>query len=385
MNNFAFANPTKILFGQGQIENIVREIPTDARILMVYGGGSIKRNGVYDQVIKALNGYELVEFPGVTSNPEFELLTDAVEIVRREKLNFILAVGGGSVIDGSKFISAAAPYDGNPWDIVCRKVEVKEAVKLGVVLTMPATGSEMNSGAVVSRRAIKEKRSFGSPLLYPTFSVLDPSIIASIPKRQLVNGVVDAFMHTLEQYLTYSEGGRLQDRFAEGILLTLKEVSDQVTVNPNLCEPAENFMWACTWALNGWISQGVPSDWGVHALGHELTALFGIDHARTLAIIAPRYYEHLIAEKEEKLSQFAERVWDIHDGSRRERAEEGIRRLESFFHSLDVKTRLRDYTDSVEGTAEEIASRFQERGWLGIGERQSVTPEDVEKIVKSAY
>lgn len=386
MNNFIYKNPTAILFGKGEIANIDAQIAKDARILLLYGGGSIKRNGVYEQVVNALGQRYIVEQSGVPANPEYDVLMEAVEKVRSEKLNFILAVGGGSVIDGAKFIAAAAPFKGyDAWDIVSQKSEIESAIPFSTILTLPATGSEMNSGAVISRRSIKEKLSFGSPLLFPQFSVLDPQVISSLPQRQLVNGVIDAFVHTLEQYMTYTVDGRLQDRFSESLLQTLIEVSQKVVNDPTDYDAAANFMWACTWALNGWIAQGVPSDWGVHALGHELTALFGIDHARTLAIVAPRYYEYLIEVKKDKLAQMAERVWGIHADNQTMAANEAIQQIEQFFQSLGVATRLSAYTDQPEGTAQTIAQRFTERGWLGIGEQHNVAPKDVEKIILSTY
>ncbi|MDP8051438.1 iron-containing alcohol dehydrogenase [Pasteurella atlantica] len=385
MKNFQYKNPTKILFGQGQIANLSQEIPEDARILMLYGGGSIKRNGVYDQIINTLKDYTLIEFSGVPANPEYEILMEAVKTIKENQLDYILAVGGGSVIDGAKFISAATHYEGDAWDILAKKAEIKLAVPFSAVLTLPATGSEMNSGAVVSRRATKEKLSFGSPLLFPQCSVLDPTVIQSLPKKQLVNGVTDAFTHVLEQYMTYPAGGLLQDRFAESILQTLIEVGETVVNDPNDYQAASNFMWSCTMALNGLISQGVPSDWGVHAIGHELTALFGIDHARTLAIVAPRYYEHCFETKKEKLAQYAERVWQVTEGNLEQKAQQGILKTEQFFNSLGIETTLSAYTEDYNGSAEIIAERFTQRGWLGLGEHQAITPNDVQQIVKNTY
>lgn len=386
MNNFEFKNPTKILFGKGQIENINNEIPKEAKILLIYGGGSIKRNGIYDQVIHALKDREIVEFGGVPANPEYETLMEAVSVIKAKNLDYILAVGGGSVIDGTKFISAAVKYTGDDaWNILAKKEPVKEAVPFATVLTLPATGSEMNSGAVISRRATKEKLSFGSPLLFPQFSVLDPTVIQSLPKRQLVNGIVDSFVHTLEQYMTYPAGGRLQDRFSEGIMQTLIEVGAKVVENPSDYELASNFMWSCTMALNGLISKGVPTDWGIHAIGHELTALHGIDHARTLAIVLPSYYRYCFEDKKQKLAQFAERVWHITDGTLDEKAHQAIEKIESFFHSLEVQTRLSEYTDNHTETAQIVSERFTQRGWLGIGEHQKVTPEAVKEILENAY
>ncbi len=386
MKNFIYKNPTKIIFGEGQISKLGDEIPRDYKILMLYGGGSIKKNGVYDRVIEALKDHSLIEFGGIPANPEYEILLEALELFKRENAQYILAVGGGSVIDGAKFIAAALRYEGSdPWNILSKKEEVKSAVPFATVLTLPATGSEMNSGSVVSRRATKEKLSFHSPFIFPQFSILDPTVIQSLPERQIVNGVVDAYMHTLEQYMTYPAGGILQDRFAEGILQTLQEVGGRVMADPKDYEGASNFMWSCTLALNGLIAQGVPTDWGVHAMGHELTALFGIDHGRTLAIVAPRYYEYCFEGKKEKLAQYAERLWGISEGTVDELAKRGIKKMEEFFNSLGVDTKLSHYTQEYEGTAEKIAGRFKARGLSGIGEHGTVTPDDVEKIIKNTY
>lgn len=385
MNNFIYQNPTKIIFGKGQIEKLRQEIPKEAKILMLYGGGSIKKNGIYDQVMSALENHNVEEFGGIPANPEYEKLLQAVERVRSENFDFLLAVGGGSVIDGTKYISAASKYDGDIWEMLKNKVKIAEAIPFASVLTLPATGSEMNSGFVVSRRETKEKLSMGSPLLFPKFSILDPSVIHSLPERQIVNGIVDAFNHVLEQYMTYPIGADLQDRFAESILSTLIYDAPKVIKNKEDYAACSNFMWSCTMALNGLISQGVPTDWAVHGIGHELTALFNIDHARTLAIIGIPHYRHNFEAKKEKLAQYAERVWNISEGTLEEKANKAIEKTEEFYHSLNVKTRLSEYTEDFNNTAEVIAMRFVERGWLGIGENQMVKPEDVKKIVEMSY
>lgn len=385
MNNFIYQNPTKIIFGDGQIERLSKEIPANSKILMLYGGGSIKKNGVYDQTTEALKNHQIIEFGGVPANPEYEILMEAVEVVKKEKIDFILAVGGGSVIDGTKFISAASTYDGDTWEMVKTKAKIEDAIPFGTVLTLPATGSEMNSGFVVSRRETKEKLSMGSPLLFPQFSILDPNVINSIPERQVVNGIVDAFNHVLEQYMTYPIGADLQDRFAESILSTLVNDAPKVLENKEDYAAKANFMWSCTMALNGLISQGVPTDWAVHAMGHELTALYGIDHARTLAIIGIPHYKHNFEAKKEKLAQYAERVWGITEGSLEDKAKQAIDKTEEFYHSLGVKTKLSEYAENIEKTAETIEQRFTERGWSGIGENQIVTPQDARKIVEMSY
>jgi NADP-dependent alcohol dehydrogenase len=386
MKNFEFKNPTKIIFGKDQIKSIKNEIPAEAKVLMLYGGGSIKKNGIYEQVKTALADHQVMEFGGIPANPEYEVLLNALKVIKDENISYLLAVGGGSVIDGTKFLSAAALYDGaEPWDIPKNKIPTLKGMPFGTVLTLPATGSEMNSGAVITRAETKEKFTMGGAGLFPQFSVLDPQVIASIPQRQLANGITDAFNHVLEQYLTYPAHANLQDRISEGILQTLVEIAPKIMADPSDYEAASNFMWSCTMALNGLIQKGVPTDWAVHAMGHELTALYGIDHARTLAIIAPRHYEYNFETKKEKLAQYAERVWNIKDGSIDEKATAAIKRTEAFFQNLGIETRLSAYTEDYEGTAEEISKRFKERGWEGLGEHQKLTSVDAEKIVKMAY
>ncbi|SDH63229.1 iron-containing alcohol dehydrogenase [Winogradskyella thalassocola] len=386
MNNFEFKNPTKIIFGKDTIEKLENEIPKDAKVLLLYGGGSIKKNGIYDQVKTALSKVDVVEFGGIPANPEYAKLMEALKVIKDENITYLLAVGGGSVIDGTKFLSAAAVYDGEtPWDILTQNIRTEKGMPFGTVLTLPATGSEMNSGAVVTRAETQEKLAMGGPGLFPEFSILDPQVITSIPERQLANGLTDAFTHVLEQYMTYPVGALLQDRFAESILQTLIEVAPIVMKDPTDYKAASNFMWSCTMALNGLIQKGVPSDWAVHAMGHELTALFGIDHARTLAVIAPSHYKFNFEAKKEKLAQYAERVWNVTEGSTDDKAYAGIEKTTAFFHQLGIDTKLSDYTKDYEGTAEKIAKRFTDRGWLGLGEHQSLSPDKVEKIVKMAY
>lgn len=386
MNNFEFKNPTKIIFGKDSIEKIKNEIPEDAKVLLLYGGGSIKKNGIYDQVKTALSKVDLVEFGGIPANPEYAVLMDALKVIKDEKITYLLAVGGGSVIDGTKFLSAAALYEGDtPWDILKNNIATKEGMPFGTVLTLPATGSEMNSGAVITRKETQEKLAMGGPGLFPVFSILDPQVIASIPERQLANGITDAFTHVLEQYMTYPIGASLQDRFAESILQTLIEVAPKVIKDPTDYKATADFMWSCTMALNGLIQKGVPGDWAVHMMGHELTALFGIDHARTLAVIAPSHYKYNFEAKKEKLAQYGERVWNITEGSIDDKAYAAIDKTEAFFNELGIDTKLSDYTKDYEGTAEKISQRFTDRGWLGLGEHKSLSPDKVEKIVKMAY
>ncbi|GGW63739.1 NADP-dependent alcohol dehydrogenase [Winogradskyella epiphytica] len=386
MNNFEFKNPTKIIFGKDTIEKLETEIPKDAKVLLLYGGGSIKKNGIYDQVKTALAKVEVIEFGGIPANPEYSTLMDALKVIKDENITYLLAVGGGSVIDGTKFLSAAALYEGDtPWDILTQNIRTEKGMPFGTVLTLPATGSEMNSGAVITRAETKEKLAMGGPGLFPEFSILDPQVINSIPERQLANGLTDAFTHVLEQYMTYPIEALLQDRFAESILQTIIEVAPKVLKDPTDYKAASNFMWSCTMALNGLIQKGVPGDWAVHAMGHELTAMFGIDHARTLAVIAPSHYKFNFEAKKEKLAQYAERVWNITEGSIDDKAYAAIQKTKAFFHELGIDTKLSDYTKDYEGTAETIAKRFTERKWMGLGEHQSLSPDMVEKIVKMAY
>ena len=386
MNNFEFKNPTKIIFGKNSIEKLTDEIPKDAKVLLLYGGGSIKKNGIYDQVKTALSNVQVIEFGGIPANPEYAVLMDALKVIKEDNISYLLAVGGGSVIDGTKFLAAAALFEGdNPWDILSKNIKTEKGMPFGVVLTLPATGSEMNSGAVITRKETKEKRTMGGPGLFPEFSILDPQVIASIPERQLANGITDAFTHVLEQYMTYPIGALLQDRFAESILQTLIEVAPKILKDPKDYTAASDFMWSCTMALNGLIQKGVPGDWAVHAMGHELTALFGIDHARTLAVIAPSHYKFNFEAKKEKLAQYGERVWKITEGTTDDKAYAAIERTVGFFHRLGIDTKLSDYTKDYEGTAETISKRFTDRGWLGLGEHQSLSPDKVKEIVKMAY
>lgn len=386
MNNFQFKNPTSILFGKGQIKNLSAEVKKGSKILMLYGGGSIKRNGVYDQVKEALSDYEVIEFGGIPSNPEYSTLLEALKVIKEQHIDFLLAVGGGSVIDGTKFLSAAALYTGDtPWDMLTANKPITEGMPFGTVLTLPATGSEMNSGAVITRREIKEKLAMMGPGIFPQFSVLDPEVIKSIPLRQLANGLADSFTHVLEQYITYPTGAILQDHFAESILQTIIEIAPTVMKDPSDYQAASNFMWSCTMALNGLIQQGVPGDWAVHGMGHELTALYGIDHARTLAIVLPSHYRYHFEAKKLKLAQYAERVWNVNTGTIEEKAKAGIDKTEDFFHSLGIKTKLSEYTDDYAETGTIVSDRFTQRGWLGIGEHGTLTPADAKKIIEMSY
>lgn len=386
MNNFQFKNPTKIIFGKDQISILSSEIPENSKILLLFGGGSIKKNGIYEKVKNALLNFEVVEFGGIPANPEYSVLLEALEVIKSQNITFLLAVGGGSVIDGTKFLSAAAHYKGDlPWDLLTDNKPILKGMPFATVLTLPATGSEMNSGAVITRKETQEKLVLSGPDLFPVFSILDPQVIQSIPKKQIANGLADAFMHVLEQYLTYPNNALLQDRFAEGILQTLIEVAPNILNDTSNYKAASNFMWSCTMALNGLIQVGVPTDWAVHMMGHELTALYHIDHARTLAIIAPSHYRYNFEQKKEKLAQFTERVLKIYNGTIDEKAKIGIDKIEAFFHSLGIKTKLSDYTDDYLGVETKISKRFTDRGWISLGEHKNLKPADIEKIIMMTY
>lgn len=387
MLDFELYNPTKLVFGKGKIDKLASLVPVKAKILLAYGGGSIFKNGIYEQAIKNLAGFEVIEFGGIEANPHFETLMKAVEIVRDKKIDFILAVGGGSVIDGVKFISAAVLFEGNPIDILKKRILFKDLSKVipfGTVLTLPATGTEMNSGAVVTIVATQEKLDFGGSAMFPKFSICDPTVIVSLPKRQLQNGVVDAYVHVLEQYLTYSHDGYLQDRISEGILQTLIQVGPSVVENPADYTLASNFMWSCTMALNGLIQKGVPSDWATHMIGHELTALYGIDHARTLAIIGPNLYRVMFETKKGKLAQYGKRIFNL-TGSDDEIANEAINKTVGFFQTMGMKTKLSECTGDYTKTADFIVDRFEERGWKTLGEKQNITLEKVKKIIEMSF
>lgn len=385
MDNFVFHNPVKILFGKGQIAAIGKEIPKGSRVLFAFGGGSIKANGVHAQVVVALNGAGLafVEFAGIEPNPRFETLMKAVEIARAEKLDFILAVGGGSVVDGCKFIAAAIGYDGDCWDIPARRAKIRSTVPLGAVLTLPATGSEMNAFSVISREATGEKLGWGHPGVMPRFSVLDPETTFSLPARQVGNGIVDAFVHVLEQYLTFPANAPLQDRLAESVLSTLVEIAPQAMEIPADYQARANLMWCATMALNGLIGQGVPQDWTTHMIGHELTALTGIDHARTLAAVWPGVVAVKREAKRDKLAQYAARVWGLTDGTEESRIDRAIAATRDFFQSVGVPSGLAGYGITAD-VAAQVPQRLSERGGLPLGEKADIDAATVQRILDAA-
>jgi len=384
MLNFSFHNSTRIHFGEGQIEAIKKEIPANARVLMVYGGGSIKKNGVYDQVSNALSGHEWFEFSGIEPNPQYDTLVKSLAIIKEKKIDYLLAVGGGSVVDGVKFIAGAALFEGeDPWDIIAKQQRIQKALPIGAVLTLPATGSETNQGAVVTRNG--HKLPFSSPLVRPQFAVLDPAVTLSLSDRQVSNGVVDAFVHTMEQYLTYSVNGKVQDRFSEGLLQTLIEEGPKALADEtkNDLEVRGNVMWAATMALNGLIGAGVPQDWSTHMIGHELTGGFDIDHARTLSIVLPAVMKVRREEKREKLLQYAKRVWNIQSGSEEERIDQAIEKTEQFFTDMGVPTRL-SHIDLDESHIDTLLTNLQQHGMVKLGEKRDITPEVSRVILQTA-
>jgi NADP-dependent alcohol dehydrogenase len=383
--NFTYFNPTKIVFGKGTIAKLPSLIPAGKKVMLTYGGGSIKKNGVYEQVITALQSYSLTEFGGIEANPRYDTLMKAVDLARRTGVDFLLPVGGGSVFDGTKFIAAAIPYtSGDPWNFVVGQGEpITTAVPLGGVLTLPATGSEMNNGAVISRDSTHEKLNFGHDLVYPVFSILDPETTYSLPLRQVANGIVDTFVHVLEQYVTYPVDAPLQDRQAEAIMLTLIEQAPKLMSDLTDYNSRANFMWCATQALNGLIGCGVPGDWATHMIGHELTAFYGIDHAQSLAVVMPALLKYLREQKSAKLVQYAERVWGIRSGKDTLRADAAIEFTTQFFRSLNVPTTLKEYGISPDA-GQRVGQRFAQRG-THLGEKKNIGAKETEEILALSY
>jgi len=381
MYNFEYQNPVKIIFGKGEISKVGTNIPAGSKILLTYGGGSIFKNGVYDQVKSSIKDFEVIEFGGIEPNPHYETLMKAVEIAKKENITFLLSVGGGSVLDGTKFIAAAVCYTkSDPWHILSRQAPVKEALPIGAVLTLPATGSEMNGNSVVTKVETTEKLSFSSPKVLPVFSILDPEVIFSLPEKQVANGIVDSFVHVIEQYLTFPVNSPIQDRFAESILITLIEEGPKVLSNRSDYESAANLMWSSTMALNGLIGTGVPQDWATHMIGHELTAFHGIDHARTLAIVLPGVMHIKRELKKDKILQLGERVWGIIDGNADERIDQTIQKTTEFFQSVGIPTRLPEYNVGTK-TIDTICERFTKRGFK-IGEKADIGPAEIRLILE---
>lgn len=383
MFNFSYQNPTRIVFGQGQIKELTKLVPAGAKILLTYGGGSIKQNGVYQQVMQALDGFEVHEFSGIEPNPSFETLLKAVDLVKQMGITYLLPVGGGSVIDGTKFIAAAVGYDGDPWDILTRKAKLTQAMPLGCVLTLPATGTESNGNSVVTRYSTQEKLSFASPLVYPQFAILDPTVTYSLPPRQVANGVVDAFVHVMEQYMTYPVNAPVQDRFAEGLLLTLIEQGPMALSEPQNYDVRANVMWAATMALNGLIGQGVPQDWATHMIGHEITAVHGLDHAQTLAVVLPALLNQQRGQKREKLLQYGRRVWGLQHADEERLIDDAISYTRAFFEQMGVPTRLADYGIKAEAV-DELVNKLEQHHLLKLGEHGDITLDVSRKILQAA-
>lgn len=382
MNNFEFYGPTRVLFGKGQIAKLPQLIDKSRKILMIYGGGSIKKNGVYEQVKNALQGYNLQEFGGVEPNPKYETLMKAVEIVKREGIDFLLSVGGGSCLDGTKFIALASKYDGDDaYDaIMVRGEQPSQAVELADVITLPATGSEMNNGGVISRLSTSEKLAFHNPLCFPKFSIIDPQTTFTLPVKQTINGIVDTFVHTMEFNCTYDVNSPLQDIWAMGILRTLIQEVPKVLANPEDYDARANIFWCATCGLNYWISVGVPQDWSTHMIGHELTAFYGIDHGQSLAIILPRLLKNQKVNKSTKLAKIAREVFGVCESVDLKAADIAIDKIEEFFNSIGMKTRLSDYEIDAKEAAEKIRDRFEKRGAV-FGERGAINANTAYDIV----
>jgi NADP-dependent alcohol dehydrogenase len=385
MNNFQFYNPTKIIFGEGSIAKLKKLIPRKSRVLLLYGGGSIKKNGVYLQVADALHKYEIFEFGGIEPNPDYATLMKAVKVVKKQKIDFLLAVGGGSVIDGTKFIAAAALYQGeDPWDIISQGLgsSLKKALPIGVVLTLPATGSEMNRNSVISNRKLGQKLSFASDKVFPKFSILDPKVTFSLPQKQIRNGLVDAYVHILEQYLTYPVGAVVQDRQAEALLLTIHDIAPAaLRMDPPDYTARANYMWVCTNALNHLIGSGVPQDWATHGIGHALTALYGLDHAESLAVVLPWLLWYKRAQKQDKLLQYGYRVLDQKSQKYTERIDRTIEALSAFFHSLGMPTTLTAYGLDPDKVATEVQAHLEAEGFTR-GEHRDITAKDAAAILR---
>ena len=376
---FSYTNPTVIHFGKGQIATVQNAIPDDARVLVIYGGGSIKQNGVYDQVVAALAQHNWLEFSGVEANPTKETLDKAVAMVKEQGIDFILAVGGGSVVDGSKYVAAASRYAGDGWDILAGKHQVTEATPLAAILTLPATGSESNGGAVITQAKTKEKLAFMSPHVYPRFAVLDPDTMESLPERQLINGLVDAWVHVCEQYLTEANQAMVQDGYAEALLKNLLELGHNFA-NRDSDRWRANLMWTANQALNGLIGSGVPHDWATHLIGHELTAQWHLDHAHTLSLVQPSLLRNQIDSKRAKLEQMGRNVFGL--PSTPDLAEKTIDAIEAFYHQLGMPTTFADHGMSKSDAIDTVISQLQAHGMVAIGEKRSITPEVSRQILQ---
>lgn len=385
MLNFTLHNPTKIIFGKNQIPNLASEIPLGKRVLLTYGTGSIKANGIYHKVMRALKNHTVFEFGNIEPNPKFEQLLTAVPLIKKHKIDFLLAVGGGSVIDGTKFIAAAAKFKGDPWQIVaCDPSPINTAIPFGTVLTLPASGSEMNCGSVISKTNSPDKLAFGHDLLYPKFSILDPTTTFTLPPKQTANGIIDTFIHVTEQYLTYPVGAHLQDRLAESILLTLIEQAPKVFADPKNYEIRANLMWCSTWALNDFIGVGVPNDWATHRLGHEITSRFGLDHGEALAIVLPSLLNIKRKQKREKLLQYGKRIWQITKGSEKQKIDKAIAKTRWFFESLGTKTTLSAYGID-QNQIPKLIQQLKNHKFTALGEHGDINLKQSELIYRGCF
>ncbi|ELB2766031.1 iron-containing alcohol dehydrogenase [Vibrio alginolyticus] len=379
--NFSYLNSTKIFFGQGQISSITETIDKSKKVLVIYGGGSIKKNGVYQQVEKALVDHNWLEFSGVEANPTKETMDKAVATIKEEKVDFILAVGGGSVIDGSKYAAAAAHYDGDGWDILTGDYKPEVATPIGVILTIPATGSESNVNAVVTKQETQQKLPFAAECVQPQFAVMDPDVMKTLPEKQLVNGIVDAWVHVCEQYITKSAGALVQGGYSEALLRALKTLGDDYAQRDNDLWRA-NLMWTANQALNGLISVGVEQDWATHMIGHELTALWHVDHARSLAIVQPSLLRNQIEFKRAKLEQMGRNVFALEASD--DLAERTIDAIEAFYNSLNVSTKLTEHDGDKAAAIDAVIKKLEVHGLTALTENQSVTPVEARQILENA-
>ncbi|MDA9557067.1 iron-containing alcohol dehydrogenase [Vibrio sp.] len=378
---FTYRNPTTIFFGQGQISSITDAIDKNKKVLVIYGGGSIKKNGVYQQVEQALTDHNWIEFSGVEANPTKETLDKAVALAKEKDIDYILAVGGGSVIDGSKYVAASAHYDGDGWDILTGGYKPEVAIPIGAILTLPATGSESNGNSVITKAETQIKLPFSAACVYPEFAVMDPDVMKTLPERQLVNGLVDAWVHVCEQYITQTEGALVQDGYSETLLRSLKVLGDTYAERDSDLWRA-NLMWAANQALNGLISVGVKQDWATHMIGHELTALWHVDHARSLAIIQPSLLRHQIEFKRAKLEQMGTNVFGLIAGEAL--AERTIDAIEAFYHNLEVPTQLTEHKKGKQDAIDTIIERLEKLGLTALTENQTVTPVELRQILANA-
>ena len=385
MFSFTFHNPTKVIFGKDAIGRIACEIPRDAKVMITYGAMSARKYGVLDEVVSALAGIDITEFGGIEANPEYETLMQGIELARKKNVDFLLAIGGGSVIDGTKFMAAAIPFNNEPFLLLENKgADIRRALPVGAVVTLPASGSEMNNRAIISRKSVRLKRAIMNDCLFPRFAALDPTKTFTLPVRQIGNGVVDTFVHVLEQYLTYPVNGKVQDRLSEGLLLLLIEEGQKALVDPKNYDARANLMWAATLGLNGLIGAGVPQDWAAHRAGYELTVLYGLDHAQTLAVLVPAMLKVRAGSKKQKLLQYGERIWGISSGTEATRIDTTIDRTRAFFESMGLPTRLKGY--GIEAVDADLVIKLLEaHGLSNMGENNDVTPDVMREILKLCH